>query len=78
VIYSIRSRRRLWSRPLPAGWVIVASVADLLIASTLAVGGFLMVPIPLVVVVGTLGTALVASFVIDLVKVPVFRRLSIA
>jgi H+-transporting ATPase len=78
VIYSIRSRRRLWSRPFPAGWVIVASVADLLIASTLAVGGFLMVPIPFVVVVGTLGTALVASFVIDLVKVPVFRRLSIA
>jgi H+-transporting ATPase len=78
VIYSIRSRRRLWSRPFPAKWVIVASVADLLIASTVAVGGILMVPIPLLVVLATLGTAFLASFVFDLVKVPVFHRLQIA
>ena len=43
--YTNRERRHLWSSR-PSIWLIVSSVADLLIASTLAVGGIAMTPLP--------------------------------
>jgi H+-transporting ATPase len=51
-------------------------VGDLAIASTLAVAGVAMTPLPIWMVAGTLATAI--AFALDLVKVPVFRRLRIA
>jgi H+-transporting ATPase len=75
--YTNRERRRLWSsRPSP--WVIGSSVADVLIASTLAICGIAMTPLPVLVVGGTLAAAAVFAVVVDFVKVPVFRRLKIA
>jgi hypothetical protein len=56
----------------------VSSVADIAIASTLAVGGIAMTRLPALVVVGTLAAAAVFALVLDLVKVPVFARLGIA
>jgi RND family efflux transporter MFP subunit len=56
----------------------VSSVADIAIASTLAVGGIAMTPLPALMVVGTLAAAAAFAFVLDLVKVPVFARLGIA
>jgi H+-transporting ATPase len=53
-------------------------VGDLLIASTLAVGGFAMTSLPVWVVAGTLAAAAAFAFVLDLVKAPVFARLRIA
>ena len=44
--YAIRERRRLWSSR-PSFWLVVSSVADILIASTLAVCGIFMVPLPI-------------------------------
>jgi len=76
-IYAIRERRHLWGSR-PSLWLAVSSVADILIASTLAVGGIAMKPLPPLVVAGTLGAAAVFAFVLDLVKVPVFARLGIA
>jgi H+-transporting ATPase len=52
-------------------------VADLLIASTLAIRGIAMTPLPAWVVAGTLVAAAVFTFLLDFVKVPVFRRLKI-
>jgi H+-transporting ATPase len=75
--YAIRERRHLWSS-CPSRWVIASSVADLLIASVLAICGILMTPLPVLVVVGTLGGALVFAFVVDTAKGPVFRRLGIS
>ncbi|OIQ95832.1 calcium-transporting ATPase [mine drainage metagenome] len=76
-IYAIRERRHLWGTP-PSLWLALSSVADIAIASTLAVGGFAMSPLPPLVVAGTLAAATVFALLLDLVKVPVFARLGIA
>ena len=75
--YAIRERRRLWSSR-PSFWLGVSSVADILIASTLAIGGIFMTPLPVFVVAGTLAAAAVFALVVDAAKVPVFGRLGIA
>jgi len=75
--YTNRERRRLWSSR-PSFWLVVSSVSDLLIASTLAVAGIAMTALPAVVVLGTLAAAAAFAVVLDLAKVPVFRRLRIA
>jgi H+-transporting ATPase len=75
--YTNRERRHLWSSG-PSIWLLVSSVADLVIASTLAVAGIAMTPLPAWVVVGTLAAASVFAVLLDLVKVPVFQRLKIA
>ena len=74
--YTNRERRHLWSSR-PSIWLLVSSVVDLLIASTLAVAGIAMTPLPAWVVAGTLAAAVVFAILLDLVKVPVFRRLGI-
>jgi H+-transporting ATPase len=75
--YTNRERRHLWSSR-PSLWLIVSSVADIVIASTLALGGIAMTPLPTLVVAGTLAAAIAFAFILDLVKVPLFRRLKIA
>jgi H+-transporting ATPase len=77
VIYAIRDRGHLWG-PRPSRWLIISSVADILIASSFAVSGFAMTPLPVSLVVGTLAAAAVFAFLLDLVKLPVFARLKIA
>src|ERR1700677_1197041 len=74
--YTNRERHHLWSS-CPSIWLLVSSVADLLIASTLAVAGIAMAPLPATVVAGTLAAAVAFAVLLDLVKVPVFRRLKI-
>jgi H+-transporting ATPase len=74
--YAIRERRRLWSSR-PSFWLVVSSVADLLIAATLAFCGIFMTPLPIFVVVGTFAATIVFAFFVDAAKGPVFRRLGI-
>ena len=76
-LYAIRQRRRLWGTR-PSLWLAVSSGADIVIASTLAVGGIAMTPLPAFVVAGTLAAAAAFAFVLDLVKLPLFARLRIA
>jgi len=75
--YTNRERRHLWSSR-PSSWLIVSSIADLLIASALAVGGIAMKPLPALMVAETFAAAVAFAFLLDLVKVPVFRRLAIS
>jgi H+-transporting ATPase len=75
-LYALRERQRLWSAP--SGWLVVSSVADLLIASTLAVCGIAMTALPAIVVASTLAAAVALAFVADVAKFPVFSRLRIA
>ena len=75
-IYAIRERRRLWSS-CPSVWVVVSSVADILIAATMAVWGIFMIPLPIGVVAGTLVAAALFAFVVDAAKTLVFARLEI-
>ncbi len=74
--YAIRERRRLWSSR-PSLWLVVSSVADLIIASTLALCGIFMTPLPIVVVAGTFAATIAFAFLVDAAKGPVFRRLEI-
>jgi H+-transporting ATPase len=50
-MYTNRERRHMWSSR-PSFGVIVSSIADLLIASTLAIGGIAMTPLPAWIVAG--------------------------
>ena len=62
----------------PSLWLVVSTVVDMLIASTLATRGIAMGPLPIFVVEGTLVAAAVFAFIVDFAKVPVFNRLGIA
>jgi H+-transporting ATPase len=74
--YNNRERRHLWSSR-PGNWVLAASSVDILIASTLAVTGTAMSPLPIFMVLSALAGAAAFAVVIDFVKVPAFRRLAI-
>jgi H+-transporting ATPase len=76
-LYAIRQRRHLWGMH-PSLWLVVSSVADIAIASTLAVGGIAMTALPAALVAGTLAAAAAFALVLDFIKVPVFARLGIA
>jgi len=75
--YLNRERRHLGSTA-PSLLLIGSSVLDLLIASTLAIGGIAMAPLPVFVVGGIFVAALCFAFILDYVKVPVFNHLRIA
>jgi H+-transporting ATPase len=75
--YTNRERQRMGSAR-PSRWLVGSSILDLLIASTLAICGIAMTPIPMWMVAGALITAAVFALILDFVKVPVFKRLSIA
>jgi H+-transporting ATPase len=74
--YMNRERQRMGSCR-PSRWLVGSSVVDLLIASTLAIFGIAMAPVPVVLVAGTLVAAAAFAFVLDFAKVPVFKRLGI-
>lgn len=74
--YTNRERRHLWSSR-PSVWLVASSVADVAIASTMAVAGIAMTALPASIVADTLGAAAVFAFVLDAIKLPAFRRLGI-
>jgi H+-transporting ATPase len=76
--YAVRARGRIWSSPHPCRWLVSSSVLDVFIAATLAGCGWLMMPMPIGILGGVLLGAIAFTFVLDLVKVPVFERLKIA
>jgi H+-transporting ATPase len=76
-IYAIRERRHLWNSR-PSLLLGVSSIVDIAIASTLAVAGIAMAPIPFLLVAGTLAAAVLFALILDLIKVPVFAHLGMA
>lgn len=75
-LYAIRERQRLWSRS--GMWFNLSSLANVLIVSTLAATGTFMSPLPTALVAGTLAAAVGFGALIAVVKIPLFKRLSIA
>jgi H+-transporting ATPase len=75
--YVIRGRQHLWGLR-PSLILVLSSVADVLIISTLAVCGIAMAPLALSVVACEFAAAIVFGLLLDLVKIPVFARLSIS
>ena len=72
--YTNREHQRIASCR-PSRWLVGSSVVDLLIASTLAIFGIGMSPVPAAVVGGILVAAAAFAFVLDFAKAPVFTRL---
>lgn len=77
VFYVARERRRLWSSR-PSRWMVLASIVDLALITTLAVRGILMAPLPGGIVAAVAVAAVGLAVVLDAVKVALFRRLNIA
>ena len=61
----------------PSRWVVVSSVADILVGVILAIGGIAMTSLPVAVVAGVLAAAVGFALVLDAVKIPVFAHLRI-
>ena len=74
--YTNRERQRLGSSR-PSRMLVASSVVDVLIASTLAICGIAMTPLPIFAVGGILVAAAVFAVILDFAKVPVFSRLTI-
>ena len=76
-IYAIRSRGHLW-KLRPTKWLVLSSIVDILIISTLAARGIAMVPLPPTVIAYEFAGALIFGLVLDSIKIPVFARLGIS
>jgi H+-transporting ATPase len=75
--YVIRGRQHLWGLR-PSIWLVLSSVADILIISTLAALGVAMAPLPIMVIACEFAAAIAFSLILDFVKIPIFARLSIS
>jgi H+-transporting ATPase len=75
--YVIRGRQHLWGLR-PSIWLVLSSVADVLIISTLATVGIAMAPLPIAVIASEFGAAIAFGAILDVVKIPVFGRLRIS
>ena len=62
---------------MPSRWLVLSSMTDILIASTLAVGGIAMTALPILAVAGILAATVAFAFLLDVAKLPVFAYLQI-
>jgi H+-transporting ATPase len=76
-IYVIRGRQQLWGLR-PSIWLILSSVTDVLIISTLATFGIAMAPLPIAIIAAEFAAAIAFGAILDLVKIPVLVRLGIS
>jgi len=74
--YVIRGRGQLWGLR-PSIWLVLSSVADVLIISALAVWGIAMTALPIAIVASEFAAAIGFGLVLDVLKIPVFAKLKI-
>jgi H+-transporting ATPase len=75
-VYAVRERQRLWSSA-PGHWIVFSSVADIAIATILALTGALTAPLPASVVAVVLGVTMAFALLLDAWKQVVFRLLGL-
>jgi H+-transporting ATPase len=75
--YVIRGRQHLWGLR-PSVLLVLSSLADVLIISTLAALGIAMAPLPIAIIAYEFAATCAFGVVLDVVKIPVFIRLRIA
>ncbi len=76
-VFLLRERGHLWAS-LPGQFLLWASLADVLVVSTLATLGWLMAPLPLTFILGLLLATLLYTLLLDQIKVPLLRHLTSA
>jgi len=74
--YVIRGRQHWWGLR-PSIWLVLSSVADILIIAALATLGIAMAPLPISIVAAELAAAIVFGAILDGLKIPIFARLRI-
>ncbi len=77
ITYAIRDRKHLWGLR-PTIWLVLSSVADVLIISILAVRGIAMARLPVSVMTYELLAAIIFGLILNGLKIPIFARLKIA
>lgn len=77
VFYAAREREHLWSSR-PGKWLVVSSAVDLGIITMLASFGILMAALPVAILAGLVVAAIVFAFVLDALKLVLFRRLAMS
>jgi len=77
IFYVSRERQYLWSSR-PGAWLILSSMFDITLFSTLATQGILMEPLAASLVAALFGGGVVLALFLDTVKVFVFRHLTIS
>jgi H+-transporting ATPase len=75
--YTNRTRGNLWSTR-PSFWLVISSIVDIGIASTMAGFGIAMARLPRYAMGETMLLTIVFAVIVDVAKVPVFKRLRIA
>jgi H+-transporting ATPase len=75
--YVIRGRQHLWGLR-PSVWLVLSSVADVLIISTLAAFGIAMAPLPIWIIASEFAAAIAFGAGLVFIKIPVFARLGIS
>jgi H+-transporting ATPase len=72
-IYITRVPGRLWSLA-PSRYVAAATLGNAAIASILAAWGILMASVPVVLLAGTLGAVVIATGLLDQIKISLFQK----
>ena len=72
-VFLVRERRHFW-QSLPSKWLLIASVADVAVVIAIAVKGILMAPLDSSLVFGMLAVSLCYLFLVDFVKVAIFKQ----
>ncbi len=75
-IYLVRERGPFW-RSRPSLWLMLSSIADLLVVAAMATIGVLMTPVSLELIVLLLVVVALYLLVLDQLKVRMFRRLAV-
>ena len=75
-IYLIRERGHFW-RSFPSKWMLLGTALDILVVGFLASQGILMAAIPLKLVIEIFVIIVTYIFLLDFIKVPIFKRLKL-
>ncbi len=75
-VYLVRERGPFW-RSRPSRWLVASSLADLVVVTAMAAMGILMAPVSLRLIVPLLLVVAVYLFILDHLKVRIFRRLAV-
>lgn len=71
-VYLVRERNRLW-HSRPSQWLMLSSVADVIVVSVMAMKGILMTAIPVHLIASLLVVVLAFLLLVDGLKVRIFR-----
>jgi H+-transporting ATPase len=75
-VYLVRERDRLWNSR-PSRWLMLASVADIIVVSLMATTGILMAAIPWHLVAALFATVVCFLVAIDGLKIRAFRHFGV-